>query len=97
MKVLVPEFIKDIAREWNPIDRGRVGGVFAWLADDDWRQENKVDWVFNQAQKEELGLFADETVWAVAHARVTVAFIETVDAVAVVYINRRSAMRPGWL
>ena len=97
MKVLVPEFIKDIAREWNPIDQGRVGGVFAWLADDDWRRENKVDWAFNQTQKEELGLFADETVWAVAHARVTVAFIETVDAVAVVYINRRSAMHPGWL
>ena len=97
MKVLVPKFVKDIAREWNPIDRGRVGGVFAWLEDDEWRRDNRVDWMLSQADKEEMGLLDDETVWAVAHARVTVAFIETVDAVAVVYINRRSAMHPGWL
>ena len=40
MNVLVPEFIKEIAREWNPIDQGRVGGVFALLTDDDWRRNN---------------------------------------------------------
>ena len=97
MRVLVPEFIKDIAREWNPIDQGRVGGVFAWLSDDDWRRENRVDWMLSQTQKEEMELPVNETVWAVAHARVTVAFLETADAVAVVYINRRSAMHPGWL
>ena len=97
MKVLVPEIIKETAREWNPIDQGRVGGVFALLADDDWRRENRVDWVFSQTQKEELELPENETVWAVAHARVTVPFLETIDAVAVVYVNRRSAMHPGWL
>ena len=97
MKILVPELIKETFNAWNPIDRGRVGGVFAWLEDDDWRLEKRVDWVFSSAQKEELGLTDDETVWAVAHARVTVAFIETIDAVAVVYVNRRSAMRPDWL
>ena len=95
--VLVPEFIKETAREWNPTDQGRVGGVFALLADDDWRSENRVDWVFNETQKGELGVPENETVWAVAHARVTVAFFETVDAVAVVYVNRRPIMRPGWL
>ena len=97
MKVLVPDFIKETAREWSPIDQGRVGGVFALLEDDDWRCDNRVDWNFSPTQKEELGLAENETVWAVAHARVTVAFIETVDAVAVVYVNRRSAMHPGWL
>lgn len=96
MKILVPEFIKETAREWSPIDQGRVGGVFALLGDDEWRHDNRVDWVFNQAQKEELGVPDDETVWAVAHARVTVAFFETIDAVAVIYVNRRSAMNPGW-
>ena len=96
MKVLVPEFIKEIAGEWNPIDQGRVGGVFALLQDDDWRYENRVDWVLSQSQKEELELPENETVWAVAHTRVTVAFLETFDAVAVVYVNRRSAMHPGW-
>ena len=95
--VLVPEFIKETAREWNPIDQGRVGGVFALLADDDWRRENREDWVLSQTQKEELELPENETVWAVAHARVTVAFLETIDAVAVVYVNRRPAMHPGWL
>ena len=97
MKVLVPGFILEIAQEWNPIDQGRVGGVFALLADDDWRRDNREDWVLNQAQKEELGLLDNEIVWAVAHARVTVAFIQTLEAVAVVYVNRRSIMNPGWL
>ena len=97
MNVQVPEFIKEIAQKWNPIDQGRVGGVFALLADDDWRRENREDWVLSQTQKEELELPEEETVWAVAHARVTVAFLETIDAVAVVYVNRRSAMHPGWL
>ena len=97
MKVLVPEFILEIAQEWNPIDLGRVGGVFAWLTDDEWRRENREDWVLSQTQKEELGLLENEIVWAVAHVRITVAFIETFDAVAVVYVNRRSAMHPGWL
>ena len=70
---------------------------FALLGDDDWRRDNRVDWVLSEAQKEELELPANETVWAVAHARVTVAFLETNDAIAVVYVNRRSAMHPGWL
>ena len=96
MKVFVPEFIREIAWNWNPIDRGRVGGVFSLLEDDDWRRDNRVDWQFNQAQKEELGLTENETVWAVAHSRVTVAFFETADSGYVVYINRRSAMNPGW-
>lgn len=97
MKVLVPEFIKETFWGWNPIDQGRVGGVFAYLEDDDWRFENRVDWVLSETQKEELELPQNETVWAVAHARVTVAFLETIDAVVVVYVNRRSAMHPGWL
>ena len=97
MNVQVPEFIKEIARKWNPIDQGRVGGVFALLADDDWRRENREDLVLSQTQKEQLEIPGDETVWVVAHARVTVAFLETMDAVAVVYVNRRSAMHPGWL
>jgi len=97
VKVLVPEFIKAIFEGWNPIDQGRVGGVFSSLEDDDWRLENRVDWVLSETQKEELQIPVNETVWAVAHARVTVAFLETIDSVAVVYVNRRSAMHPGWL
>ena len=97
MKIFVPDFIKETALEWNPIDQGRVGGVFALLGDDDWRHDNRVDWVLNQVQKEELGLPEKETVWAVAHARVTVAFLETIDTVHVVYVNRRPGMHPGWL
>lgn len=96
-KVLVPEFIKEIARDWSPIDQGRVGGVFALLQDDDWRYENRVDRVLSQTQKEELEIPEIETVWAVAHSRVTVAFLESTDTVAIVYVNRRSAMNPGWL
>ena len=97
-EVRVPEFIREIARAWDPIDQGRVGGVFALLADDDWRRENRVDWVLSQPQKNELGLFDNETVWAIAHAGITVAFIEAIGGeVAVVYLNRRSAMHPGWL
>ncbi|PKB71923.1 MAG: hypothetical protein BZY87_02845 [SAR202 cluster bacterium Io17-Chloro-G6] len=96
MKIFVPEFIIEIARNWNPIDQGRVGGVFALLEDDGWRHENRVDWMFSPTQKEELGLTENDTVWAVAHSRVTVAFFETTDSVSVVYINRRSAMNPGW-
>ena len=79
-EVRVPEFIREIARAWDPIDQGRVGGVFALLEDDDWRRDNRVDWQFDQAQKEELGLTENETVWAVAHSRVTVAFFESEDA-----------------
>lgn len=52
----VPEFIRETARNLNPIDQGRVGGVFALLADDDWRRDNRVDWVLSQTQKEELEL-----------------------------------------
>ncbi len=97
MKVLVPQFIEEIFRGWSLIDQGRVGGVFAYLEDDDWRLENRVDWVLSQIQLAELGLPENEIVWAVAHARVTVAFLETIGEVAVVYVNRRSPMHPGWL
>lgn len=94
--VIVPSFIKEIAWQWNPIDQGRVSGVFALLTDDDWRIEHRVDWVLNEKQQNELGL-EGETVWAVAQAGVTVAFIETNDRqVKVVYINLRSRMHPGW-
>ena len=94
--VRVPRFVTAIILEWSPIDRGRVGGVFAFLEGDEWRFSNRLDWALPQSDMEEMGLTPDETVWAVAHARVTVAFIETAEAVNVVYINRRSAFSPGW-
>ncbi len=96
-EVLVPEFLKEIVRGWNPIDQGRVGGVLALLGDDDWRSENRIDWEFTLSQKEELDIAENETVWAVAHSRITVAFLENIGEVAVVYVNRRPAMHPGWL
>ena len=53
--------------------------------------------MLSESQLEDLGLPADEVVWAVAHSRVTVGFLETGDIIAVVYVNRRPAMNPGWL
>ena len=94
--VRVPRFLKEILWEWSPIDQGRIGGVFAFLEEDEWRYSNRLDWALSQSDKEEMELTPEETVWAVAHARVTVAFIETAEAVNVVYINRRSAFSPGW-
>jgi len=37
----------EIVGNWNPIDRGRVSGVFALLEDDDLRHANRVDWPFS--------------------------------------------------
>ena len=96
-EVELPEFVKEIWRKWNPIDIGRVGGVFALLTDDEWRHENRRDLVLNTADKEELGVSENDTVWVVAHSRVTVMFFEATSLVSVVYVNRRPIMHPGWL
>ena len=96
-KVTVPDFLTETISQWNPIDQGRIGGVFTLLSDDDWRFDHRVDWGFSETQQVALGL-AGQTVWAVAHAGVTVGFIETQEGeVGVVYVNRRSLMHPGWL
>ena len=53
-RVEVAEIIRERAQQWNPIDRGRVGGVLALLSDDDWRQAHQVDMALGEAEKEEL-------------------------------------------
>ena len=95
--VHVPEFVKELWRDWNPIDLGRVGGVLSLLGDDDWRRERRQDLVLNEADKQELGISENEIVWAIAHSGVTVSFFEVIGLVSVVYVNRRSTMHPGWL
>ena len=97
MRVVLPEFIEAIILQWRPIDQGRLGAALANLEDDDWRVEQRVDWSFSPADKEELGLSDDDTVWAIAHGGVTVAFVESNDLIMVVYVNRRSAGNTGWL
>ena len=54
IKVELVESIREKARQWNPIDRGRVGGIFALLSDDDWRREHQVDLALSQADLEDL-------------------------------------------
>lgn len=97
MRIEVPEFLKEIARTWSPIDQGRVGGVFALLADDEWRWDNRVDFQLSEADKAELEVHPAEIVWAIAHVGVTVAFFEANDVIAVIYLNRRSGGTPGWV
>ena len=50
----VAEIIRELAQRWNPIDRGRVGGVLALLSDDDWRRAHQVDLALSEADVEEL-------------------------------------------
>ena len=96
MRVIVPEFINSEIAGWRPFDRGRVGVVLAQLEDDYWRLERQVDWELGPSDKAALGLSESDIVWAVSAAGVTVAFLETISEVRVVYINRLSAMSPGW-
>ena len=96
MRIILPEFIESFIAKWRELDRGRIGGLLTLLQDDDWRINEQVDWAYTSEEKAELGLSPDETVWAVAHSGITIAFVERGDAVLVVYVNRRSAMSPGW-
>ena len=91
----MPRFIEPVIAEWRDVHRGRLGGALALLEDDDWRLERQVDWSFSPADKAELALSEDDIVLAVAHGGVTLAFIETHDAIMVVYVNRTSRMGPG--
>ena len=61
ISVGVPELIREKARRWNPIDRGRAGGIFALLSDDDRRPEHQVDLALSQADLEEV--FDDPVVF----------------------------------
>ncbi len=61
IRVEVVESIREKAQRWNPIDRGRVGGIFALLSDDDWRREHQVDLALSQADLEEV--FDDPVVF----------------------------------
>ena len=60
-KVEVAEIIRELAQRWNPIDRGRVGGVLELLSDDDWRRAHQVDFALSEADLEEL--FEDNVVF----------------------------------
>ena len=60
-RVELVESIREKARRWNLIDRGRVGGIFALLSDDDWRLEHQVDFSLSEANLEEL--FEDPVVF----------------------------------
>ena len=60
-KVEVPDVVRERVRRWNPIDRGRVGGVLALLSDDDWRSAHQVDLALSEAELEEL--FEDKVVF----------------------------------
>ena len=96
MRIILPGFIESIISQWRDLDRGRIGGLLALLQDDDWRAEQQVDWAYDPDEKAGLGLAHDDIVWAVAYSGITIAFVERGDAVLVVYVNRRSAMSPGW-
>ena len=56
------------------------------------------EWIgpLSTTDKAQLGLAEENIVWAVAHYGVTIAFVETEDAIMVVYVNRRSSMNMGW-
>ena len=88
-------FIRQTVGVWRPFDRGRLGGALAYLEDDDWRLEQRLDWSLSPTDKAQLGLAEEDIVWAVAHYGVTTAFVETEDAIMVVYVNRRSSMNMG--
>lgn len=60
-RVEVRESLREKVRQWNPIDRGRVGGVLALLSDDDWRRAHQVDLALSEAELEEL--FEDKVVF----------------------------------
>ena len=60
-RVEVPDIVRERVRQWNPIDRGRVGGVIALLSNDDWRRVHQVDRSLSEADLEEL--FEDKVVF----------------------------------
>ena len=60
-RVEVADIVRERVRQWNPIDRGRVGGVFALLSDDDWWRAHQVDMALSEADLE--GLFEDKVVF----------------------------------
>ena len=60
-RVEVRESLREKVRQWNPIDRGRAGGVIALLSDDDWRRAHQVDFALSEADLEEL--FEDNVVF----------------------------------
>lgn len=55
-RVEVPDIVRERVRQWNPIDGGRVSGVFALLSYDDWRRAHQVDLTLSQTDQEELTL-----------------------------------------
>ena len=60
-RVEVPDIVRERVRQWNPINRGRVGGVIALLSNDDWRRAHQVDMALSEAELEEL--FEDKVVF----------------------------------
>ena len=61
IRVEVVESIREKVQRWNPIDRGRVGGVIALLSNDDWRRAHQVDLALSEAELEEL--FEDKVLF----------------------------------
>ena len=60
-RVEVPDIVRERVRQWNPTNRGRVGGVIALLSNDDWRRAHQVDRALSEADLEEL--FEDKVVF----------------------------------
>ena len=75
-KVEVPEIVRERVMNWNAIERGRVGEVFALLSDDDWRRAHEVDIALGQDEEEFEGqIKIDEGLaWEVTYSGVTVLF-----------------------
>ena len=87
-RIIIPDPIKESIRKLDPSEQSLVAGVLALLRDDLWRDTNKVD----------FGMIDDEQTWAIAESRVTVLFIEEMDAtITITFVNMRSRLRPSWL
>ncbi|HXZ95317.1 MAG TPA: hypothetical protein VEG28_05365 [Dehalococcoidia bacterium] len=87
-KINITEPVAEQIKAFDPSDRNLIAGVLALLKDADWRETHKVN----------FGLIDGKQTWAIAEARVTIAFVEESDGTFTVhFVNMRSRFRPSWL
>lgn len=78
----------DFISKLHPSERKVIAGVFSLLENDYWRDTNKIY----------FGIIDGDETWAIAEGGFTVGFVEEEDGtIFILFLNKRSRFRPGWL
>ena len=87
-KIDFHQAVYDFIEQLHPSEREEIAGVFSLIENDYWRDTNKIY----------FGLIDEEETWAVAEGGFTIGFIEEdVGTIFILFLNKRSRFRPGWL